>query len=89
MHYHVKLLPDGRWGIYEGFTLLASIACSQSAETIAETLKNRQAKQSRKQEQQRADKQAFSTVVHRKGVRRTTAHRARRNKETTDQATAN
>jgi hypothetical protein len=87
MHYHVKLLSDGRWGIYEGFTLLASIACSESAETIAETLKKRHSKQLK--DQQSAEKQPFSTVVHRKGVRRTAAHRARRNQKTTDQAAAN
>jgi hypothetical protein len=89
MHYHVKLLPDGRWGIYEGFTLLASIACSESAETIAETLKKRHSKQLQDKDRQSAEKQPFSTVVHRKGVRRTAAHRARRSKKTTDQAAAN
>ncbi len=42
MWFYSKALPDGRWGIYEGNNLLATISCPQACQEIITTLQQRQ-----------------------------------------------
>ena len=40
MVYHSKKLSNGRWGIYQNLTLLASIGCNQTCTNIIHYLTN-------------------------------------------------
>lgn len=42
MQFYSKSLPGGRWGIYEGNNLLATISCPQACQEIIATLQQRQ-----------------------------------------------
>lgn len=41
MHYSTKLLSNGRWGIYEGHTLLATIGCPRTCQRLVAVLNQR------------------------------------------------
>jgi len=38
MKFSSNQLPDGRWGIYNGVTLLATVACPEICKTVLENL---------------------------------------------------
>lgn len=38
MHYYSKKLPNGRWGIYLEFKLLATIGCYKSCQKLLNSL---------------------------------------------------
>lgn len=42
MQFYSRLLPNGRWGIYEGNTLLATVGCLDACQEIIGTLQQRQ-----------------------------------------------
>jgi len=44
MNFYFKRLPNGRFGIYEGQVLLATIGCSQTCQVIVQMLQARQQK---------------------------------------------
>ncbi|MCU0548024.1 MAG: hypothetical protein MUC48_01630 [Leptolyngbya sp. Prado105] len=47
MEYYEKQLADGRWGIYEGDTLLATTCCAKTCQAIIKALKSKRSRRSR------------------------------------------